>query len=303
MALNERQIATLLDKLDPNRVGRNDKGFSHLEAWDVRRWLTRIFGFTGWSVETLELVAVAENIYEDGKRNGRPFYRASVVYRAQVRLTVKDTDGNIIGQWDDGAAGDATNMPSVGDAHDMAMKTALSQALKRCAVNLGDQFGLSLYNGGDTRPVVSGSVAYDGSGPRAEHDTPVQPDPESTTVDAHPSPADGIVDQAVQAMNQMTELLTGHHVGEAGMYDEEKPPTMAGLNAAAMHGPDDIADMAEAEIDRRLAAYKIMVDTAQALGWNGADFAEKFRQSYGVQLQDGTADQYQEVTDMMRSAQ
>ena len=36
----------------------------------------------------------------------------------------------------------------------MAIKTAESQAFKRCAINLGDQFGLSLYNNGGTASVV-----------------------------------------------------------------------------------------------------------------------------------------------------
>jgi hypothetical protein len=42
-----------------------------------------------------------------------------------------------------------------GDVHDMAIKTAESQALKRCATNLGDQFGLSLYRNGSADPVVT----------------------------------------------------------------------------------------------------------------------------------------------------
>jgi hypothetical protein len=36
----------------------------------------------------------------------------------------------------------------------MAIKTAESDALKRAAINIGDQFGLSLYNNGSTTPVV-----------------------------------------------------------------------------------------------------------------------------------------------------
>jgi hypothetical protein len=34
------------------------------------------------------------------------------------------------------------------------VKTAESDALKRAAICLGDQFGLSLYNNGSTAPVV-----------------------------------------------------------------------------------------------------------------------------------------------------
>jgi recombination DNA repair RAD52 pathway protein len=37
---------------------------------------------------------------------------------------------------------------------DMAVKTAETDALKRAAINLGDQFGLSLYNNGSLRPII-----------------------------------------------------------------------------------------------------------------------------------------------------
>jgi hypothetical protein len=36
----------------------------------------------------------------------------------------------------------------------MAIKTAESDALKRAAINLGTQFGLSLYNNGSLQDVV-----------------------------------------------------------------------------------------------------------------------------------------------------
>ncbi|MFJ8934006.1 Rad52/Rad22 family DNA repair protein [Streptomyces sp. NPDC102364] len=140
--LNPLQRDYLLKPLEARRV-RTLRGMNHLEAFDIRRWLTRIFGFGGWSLETLGLDLVRENPTKTAQ--GRDAW--AVLYRAQVRLTVRDPYGNTLTAFDDAAAGDAI-LPGLGDAHDMAMKTALSQAVKRCAVNLGDQFGLSLYNGG-----------------------------------------------------------------------------------------------------------------------------------------------------------
>jgi hypothetical protein len=46
----------------------------------------------------------------------------------------------------------------VGEHHDNAIKTAASDALKRCAINLGTQFGLSLYDDGSTRDVVKNTL-------------------------------------------------------------------------------------------------------------------------------------------------
>ncbi len=148
MTLTNEQINTLLKPIDPARVGTDGKGFAHVEAWDVRRTMNQIFGFAGWSQEILRMELVAER--EVQGRDGKS--RWNVIYRAQCVLRIGDmlADGGTYTEW---AAGDATN-PTLADAHDQAIKTAESQALKRCAVNLGDQFGLSLYKNGSTDATV-----------------------------------------------------------------------------------------------------------------------------------------------------
>ncbi|MFD8626627.1 Rad52/Rad22 family DNA repair protein [Streptomyces hygroscopicus] len=193
LRLSAYQLRMLHGAITPNRV-RMLRGMAHLEAWDVRRQLIRIFGFGGYSTETLSLDLTSERETKQGERS-----RWTVVYRAQVRLTILDTAGREITHWDDAAAGDSVNQPSLGDAHDMAMKTALSQALKRCATNLGDQFGLSLYNNGSKDAVVKYSAAHppeewwkqDAPQPPEPDDPPVQPEPQpaATTEDAEPTRA------------------------------------------------------------------------------------------------------------------
>jgi hypothetical protein len=147
------QYMQLLREIDPTRV-RELKGNSYVEAWDVRRQLTRIFGFGGWDLETISLDLVRE--IEGISKKGGPCW--TVVYRAQVRLTIKTPNGTTIARYEDASSGDAANQPGLGDAHDLAMKSALSGALKRCAVNLGDQFGLSLYNKGDYNASIRGTL-------------------------------------------------------------------------------------------------------------------------------------------------
>ena len=175
-SLTPVQLRMLHKGIAGTRV-RQKQGQSHVEAWDIRRHLIRIFGFGGYSIETIALDLVSQQEIKPG--------RWTIVYRAQVRLTVYATDGREITHFEDGAAGDASNQPKLGDAHDMAMKTALSQALKRCAVNLGDQFGLGLYNGGKADAVVHFSAAHHPDEwqkdpqPQPEPvDPPVQPEPE-----------------------------------------------------------------------------------------------------------------------------
>ncbi|MFF5790217.1 Rad52/Rad22 family DNA repair protein [Streptomyces sp. NPDC012693] len=181
--LTAEQVTTLLAPINPTRVQTLNRQ-SHVEAWDVRRWLNRTFGFAGWSIETMELVCVSEREINPG--------RWTVIYRAQVRLTVKTPDGRPLSWWEDAAMGDSRNQPSLGDAHDMAMKTSLSQALKRCAVNLGDQFGLSLYNDGSRRAVVQWSAVH--TAPKdpedaAAEDEPVKPEQAPEQLPAAPAPA------------------------------------------------------------------------------------------------------------------
>lgn len=142
--LNDDVAAALLQPISPDRVMRDGKGFSHLAAWDIRRTMNRIFGFANWSarVDHMELVNEREVQGKDGKT------RWNVIYRARCTVEVGDymQGGASYTEW---AAGDATN-PTLADAHDQAIKTAESQAFKRCCVNLGDQFGLSLYRNGAT---------------------------------------------------------------------------------------------------------------------------------------------------------
>ena len=188
MSISDYQLKTLFAPVNPKRIGQV-RNMAHMEAWDIRRQLIRIFGFGGYSTETIALDLVAERETKQGERS-----RWTVVYRAQIRLTVYGPDRAVLGSWDDGAAGDSVNQPSLGDAHDMAMKTALSQALKRCAVNLGDQFGLSLYNNGSPAPVVNWSAAHPPKEtdttqePPLDADPPVQPEPQPQAPTAAPEP-------------------------------------------------------------------------------------------------------------------
>ncbi|PVC80579.1 hypothetical protein DBP19_36185 [Streptomyces sp. CS090A] len=149
------QLRLLHRQVDPKRVGKDDKGFAHMQAWDIKRYLLRVFGFAGYDTENRELVLLREIETPNGNRS-----KWTVVYRAQVRLTVKDVHGNVLGYWDGEAAGAGNNLPNLADSHDMAMKTATSQAFKRAATHLGDAFGLSLYNNGSLQAVVQFSAAH-----------------------------------------------------------------------------------------------------------------------------------------------
>lgn len=153
--VSSEQVSALLRPIDPSRVQRDGKGFSHVEAWDIRRTMNQIFGFAAWSAEVEDMILVEQT--EVITRQGKPAY--NVIYRARCTVSV---GGARYSEW---AAGDATN-PTLADAHDQAIKTAESQAFKRACVNLGDQFGLSLYKDGSTDATVGDVVGV----PRKDSD-------------------------------------------------------------------------------------------------------------------------------------
>ncbi|MCX4778116.1 Rad52/Rad22 family DNA repair protein [Streptomyces sp. NBC_01264] len=261
-ALTDPQLKILLAPVNPKRVGQT-RGLAHMEAWDIRRQLIRLFGFGGYSTETLALDLVAERETKQGDRS-----RWTVVYRAQVRLTIYDTDGKQLGFWDDGAAGDSVNQPSLGDAHDMAMKTALSQALKRCATNLGDQFGLSLYNDGSPEPVVHWSAAHP---PKPVTDEPAQPMP---ALDADPP-----VKPEPQAEPQRDETPQPAPVAE------ERPRP----RAVPQPAPDP---------DEREAALAAMWDAAKQANFTDG-LPAQFASAFGHPIEDGTADEFMQARQLI----
>jgi len=78
---------------------------------------------------------------------------------AKVQLGIRDQEGRLLAIYSDAAVGSASAPATmVAEAHDNAMKTAASDALKRCAINLGSQFGLSLYDNGTLVEVVKQTV-------------------------------------------------------------------------------------------------------------------------------------------------
>ena len=150
MKLSNEQYEQLLKPLNASRVAqRNQAGISlsYLEAWDVKAHLIRIFGFGGWSADVLSADLAFEEKDEKGRWN--------VGYKVVMRLRIHGDDPLAIADatYTEAAVGSSTQ-PQRGEAHDMAIKTAESDALKRAAINLGTQFGLSLYDNGNRNDVV-----------------------------------------------------------------------------------------------------------------------------------------------------
>lgn len=168
--LSDGQLKQLMTDLNQARIKSRKQGgttLSYLEAWDVKATLIRIFGFGGFSAEAdeCEIIRIEDNMpkyegygkdkkekpieyTEDGRiKQGTANFR--VTARVRVKLAVHQL-GCIYSEY---AASSQTG-PDLGEVTDFAIKTAESDALKRAAIYLGTQFGLSLYNDGATVEII-----------------------------------------------------------------------------------------------------------------------------------------------------
>ena len=150
MGFTRAQVDQLLQPINTRRVLRDGKGHSHVSQQDVLAHLIRVFGFGNWDVDVLSTECVFEM---ERLKDGQPTGRWDVCYRAMARLTIRNPEGEEICHYEDGSTATAENQKR-GDAHDLAYKSAISLSKKRAAIHLGDQFGLSLYNKGQTKPLV-----------------------------------------------------------------------------------------------------------------------------------------------------
>ena len=161
MSFNEEQKKLLNQKINKDNVsfrsGGGGQQLAYVESWHVIQEANRIFGFDGWSCETLEARLVSES---------KDSYGNSIFsYIAKVRVTV----GNIIREGYGSGHGRGGKM-SDGEKHESAIKEAESDALKRAMKSFGDQFGLSLYDKDkawlkpeNSKPTVSSNKPIDRS--------------------------------------------------------------------------------------------------------------------------------------------
>jgi hypothetical protein len=143
MGFSAKQLAALRRDVDSRHVRTreaNGRQFSYLEGWYVVSEANRIFGFDAWSRETLETKCVIA-------REIRGSFTA--IYVARVRITVKVRGVTVIREGSGSGEGRGT---SPAEVHDIALKTAETDATKRALSTFGKPFGLELYRGDKAAP-------------------------------------------------------------------------------------------------------------------------------------------------------
>jgi DNA recombination protein Rad52 len=136
MGFSTKQVQALRRRLNGRQIRTreaNGRELSYIEGWFAISEANRIFGFDGWSRETVETRCVLA-------RENRGAFLA--VYIAKVRITVQ-ADGVTIAREGHGSGEGRGNSP--GEVHDIALKAAETDATKRALATFGKPFGLELY--------------------------------------------------------------------------------------------------------------------------------------------------------------
>ncbi|MGA7532233.1 MAG: Rad52/Rad22 family DNA repair protein, partial [Pseudolabrys sp.] len=111
----------------------NGRELSYIEGWYAITEANRIFGFDGWSRETVDSRCVLA-------RENRGLFLA--VYVAKVRITVHADGSTIVREGHGSGEGRGT---SPGEVQDIALKAAETDGTKRALATFGKPFGLELY--------------------------------------------------------------------------------------------------------------------------------------------------------------
>ena len=137
MALTDTQVRQLRAKLNGKHVKtRNANGtdLHYVEGWYVIAEANRIFGYDAWDRRTLASHCVWSG--PSGAYHG-------ATYTAKVRVSVRAGDITIVREGSGTGEGRA---PTPGQAHELALKGAETDATKRALATFGNPFGLALYD-------------------------------------------------------------------------------------------------------------------------------------------------------------
>jgi DNA recombination protein Rad52 len=144
MGFSAKQVKALRRNLDHRYVRTreaNGRELSYIEGWYAISEANRIFGFDGWSRETVESRCVLA-------RENRGAFLA--VYTARVRISVQAGGSTIIREGHGSGEGRGA---SPGEVHDTALKAAETDATKRALATFGKPFGLALYGVGKSQSI------------------------------------------------------------------------------------------------------------------------------------------------------
>lgn len=171
MTFTPEQNAALAAKLDRSNVKERSmagRKMSYVEGWHVIAEANRIFGFDGWTSETVLLQETNRDLVTiDNDRGSYKQWR--IGYIAKVRITAGGVSREGTGY------GSGMGKPeAVGDAVEGAIKESETDARKRALMTFGSPFGLALYDK-DQSEVQNTPSEAPTAVPRAQTPAPATP--------------------------------------------------------------------------------------------------------------------------------
>lgn len=137
MSFNDVQTRCLKAKLKRRYVKTrtlNGETLSYVEGWHAIAEANRIFGFGQWDRQTL-----APHCHWANQQSGQTV----CFYSTKVRISVRAGETVIVRE---GLGTGMGRSPQAEIAHDMAIKSAETDATKRALATFGNAFGLALYD-------------------------------------------------------------------------------------------------------------------------------------------------------------
>lgn len=219
------QITALSADLDRKHVRTRDQAgrrVAYIEGWHAEAEANRIFGFGGWSSETVHTAAVAEGQRKIGKVSQRQGDRPQrdgfgVSYIARVRVTVHAGERTIIREGVGSGHGIDVDR---GQAHESAIKEAETDARKRALKTFGNVFGLALYDK-QQRNVSDGAAETQDQAPIEQKQKPAVT-PAVTPAKAGAAPAKPAPAKAAVTPTKPAPAVTPAKAGAALAGAEEK---------------------------------------------------------------------------------
>jgi DNA recombination protein Rad52 len=137
MAFSDTQTRQLKAKLDSQFVKTrkaNGTTLHYIEGWHAIAEANRIFGYDAWDRRTIATRCVWTGM------SGQDYLAA---YIAKVRIRVRAGDVIVVREGSGTGEGKAS---TPGAAHEIALKSAETDATKRALATFGNSFGLALYD-------------------------------------------------------------------------------------------------------------------------------------------------------------
>lgn len=156
--MNNEELSKFLDEPIPSdvvkeREGGGGKTLSYLEGHYVIDRLNKAFGHLGWSSRTDRLDCVHQGKVKNkyGKEVYTCHYIAQVTLSVSIPEELSQKNGDKYGmrlysEHTGTGYGDGSDKENPGKAHELAVKEAETDALKRAAIRFGQSMGLALYD-------------------------------------------------------------------------------------------------------------------------------------------------------------